>query len=714
MTVTTINVNDMHCASCSNKIRNALGDFSGIQNLQFNPVRRQVFVTHNDAVSSANLLETIELAGFHPHLESDSRFVWQASRDLLKRLGVAGLAMMQVMMVQIALYAGAFQGIEEGIRRLLEFTALLFCIPVVVYAAVPFFRSALTSIRHGLNMDAPIALAVSIAFTISLANTMRGSGEVYYDSVVMFTFLMLGARYLEQRLRHRLGVEDSLQASMPRYANVVSDGRIDQQPLAQIAVGAQLWIAEGEQIPVDGVLDSDQAVLEEALLTGESDWQQRHRGDKLFAGTLNRGHGFYLRATAILEESRIAEIDRLANTALDAKHHLARLADRVARIFVPSILLIAAATYLLWSWFAPEQALPAALAVLVVSCPCALSLATPAALTAALTRLRQAGVLVKNSRALEVTNELKHVFFDKTGTLTDPRTQVTAVQGLGQHTDAEYLRYAAALQAHAAHPLAEAFKDGSVTPATKAAVITGQGVQGEIEGLQLRIGSAEFCGFSQAKSDSAGAEVDAAGKQVYLSIDGAPAAVFTVDNQIRPDAQRTVQALQADGLSVNMLSGDNQANCARLAAQIGIHYVAASLPEAKPQVMQQARRAGDDGFNQNGVLYVGDGVNDLPALANADVSVATLETTDLVKSKADVVLLTRRLGALRDFLRIGNRSRDIMHQNLLWALLYNVLAIPLAAFGYAPPWAAALGMSISSLIVMANATRILNTPLETD
>ena len=226
MTVTTINVSDMHCASCSNKIRNALSQFADIQQLQFNPVRRQVFITHNDALSSSNLLEQIELAGFHPHLESDSRLIWQESHDLLKRLGVAGLAMMQVMMVQIALYAGAFQGIEDSMRRLLEYTALLFCIPVVVYSAVPFFRSALTSMRHGLNMDAPIALAVCIAFSISLVNTLRGSGEVYYDSVVMFTFLMLGARYLEQRLRHRLGVEDSLQAAMPRTSTVVDGAQI--------------------------------------------------------------------------------------------------------------------------------------------------------------------------------------------------------------------------------------------------------------------------------------------------------------------------------------------------------------------------------------------------------------------------------------------------------------------------------------------------------
>ena len=302
MTVTTINVSDMHCASCSNKIRNALQQFTGIEELQFNPVRRQVFVTHDDAVSSSNLLEQIELAGFHPQLSNDSRMVWQEQRDLLKRFGVAGLAMMQVMMLQIALYAGAFQGMQESFRRLLEYTALLFCIPVAVYAAVPFFRSALTSIRHGLNMDAPIALAVALAFSISLMHTVRGDGEVYYDSVVMFTFLMLGARYLEQRLRHRLGVEDSLQASMPRFANVMQDGHMLRRPLEQIGVGARLWIAEGEQIPLDGQVDSTHATVEEAMLTGESDWHERRQGDRVFAGTLNRGDGFYVKVTAALAD----------------------------------------------------------------------------------------------------------------------------------------------------------------------------------------------------------------------------------------------------------------------------------------------------------------------------------------------------------------------------------------------------------------------------
>jgi Cu2+-exporting ATPase len=700
VTVTTISVNDMHCAACSNKIRSALKHLGDIQTLQFNPVRRQVFVTHADTLPSAALLEQIELAGFHPQLESDSRMVWTENHSLLKRLGIAGLGMMQVMMVQGALYAGMFQGMDEGIRRLLEFAALIFCIPVVVYSAVPFFKSALASLRHGLNMDAPIALAVTLAFSVSLWHTLQGSGEVYYDSVVMFTFLMLGARYLEQRLRQRLGVADSLLATMPRFALQIVGQEYVEKPLEKVVAGDQLWVEEGAQIPVDGTLVSGHATIEEALLTGESDWQNKSKDDALYAGTLNRGPGFQLSVTAALAHSRAAEIDQLAQTAFTAKHSLARIADQVARVFIPTILMLAAITYWLWLQVSPEQALSAALAVLVVSCPCALSLATPAALTAALTRLRQGGILVKNSRALEITGSLKKVFFDKTGTLTHPRPRIESVETFAGFDRNTALDMAAALQAHSSHPLAQAFRRNRVLSAENIEIIPGQGIAGNFRSQPVRIGSAEFCHVPPATKMQSSST-----KDVYLSVDNVLAAVFHLTSDIREDAIDTIADLKKRDLSVQMLSGDNPENCATVARQVGIDFIATSLPEAKPEVLKAAQK------QSGGVMYVGDGVNDLPALASADVSVATMETSDLVKSKADVLLLTRRLGAISDFLNVGQRTRTIMSENLLWALGYNLIAIPLAAFGYAPPWAAALGMSVSSLIVMLNASRILNTPL---
>ncbi len=695
MTVTTINVADMHCAACTGKISAALLKLSDVNQLQFNPVRRQVFVTHADTLAASQLLERIEDIGFNPRLENDSRLDSVADKTLLKRLGVAGLAMMQVMMVQIALYAGAFQGIDDGIRRLLEFTALLFCIPVVTYSAVPFFSNALKFRRQGLNMDTPIALAIAIAFSISLASTLSGSGEVYYDSVVMFSFLMLGARYLEQRMRHRLQVEDSLLGALPATALVMRADERVSTPLAEIREADELWIPEGARIPADGQLLSAKATVEEAWLTGEDAWREYESGAQLYAGTLNTGAGFSMVVTRLPQDSRIAEIDKLAHTALTHKHKLARLADAVAQVFIPSILALATLTYVLWHIVDPSQALTAALAVLVVSCPCALSLATPTAITAALTRLRQAGVLVKHSQALEGATRVSDVYFDKTGTLTDPRPELEATQVHGAYDAAYCLNVAAALQLHSHHPLARAFHRPTPFIAGNVQMNTGAGISGEIEGKLARIGSAAFCDFPTERGS-------APGKTVYLSIDGEPAAAFTLSHNMRSDASATVSDLKALGLEVHMLSGDNDQNCAAIAGRLGIDYHATASPESKPAAIDAAR---------GGAMYVGDGVNDLPALASADISAATLETADLVKSKADIVLLSKRLGTLVDFVRVGRRTRRIMYENLGWALAYNVIAIPLAALGYVPPWGAALGMSLSSLIVMANASRLLKTPV---
>ncbi len=694
MTVTTINVADMHCAACTGKIRAALLKLSDVSQLQFNPVRRQVFVTHADTLAASQLLERIEDIGFNPRLENDSRLDSAADKTLLKRLGIAGLAMMQVMMVQIALYAGAFQGIDEGIRRLLEFTALLFCIPVVTYSAVPFFSNALKFRRQGLNMDTPIALAIAIAFAISLTSTLSGSGEVYYDSVVMFSFLMLGARYLEQRMRHRLQVEDSLLGALPATALVVRAGRKEEIPLADILRGHELWIPEGARIPADGQLLSATATVEEAWLTGEDEWRDYERGAQLYAGTLNTGAGFSMAVTNLPQDSRIAEIDKLAHTALTHKHKLARLADAVARVFIPSILGLAGLTYLLWNIVDPSQALPAALAVLVVSCPCALSLATPTAITAALTRLRQAGVLVKHSQALEGATRVSDVYFDKTGTLTDPRPELEDTVAQGAYDTNYCLAVAAALQIHSHHPLARAFHRPTPFLASDVEMSTGAGISGTVDGKTVRIGSAAFCDLSATRALSSG-------KTVYLAIDGKPAAVFTLSHNMRNDAATTVSQLKSLGLKVHMLSGDNDKNCATVAGRLGIDYHATASPESKPVAI---------GAAHGSAMYVGDGVNDLPALASADISAATLETADLVKSKADIVLLSKRLGTLVDFVCIGRKTRKVMYENLGWALAYNVIAIPLAALGYVPPWGAALGMSLSSLIVMANASRLLKTP----
>lgn len=699
MTISTISVSDMHCAACASKIRRALAGLEDVRATHINPVRRQVLVEHGDATRALDILSTIESAGFTPTLagldDHDAR-----QRSLLKRLGIAGLAMMQVMMAAIALYAGHFEGMEVAYMRLLHYTSLVFTIPVVCYSAMPFFTSALASLRPGaaLSMDVPVALAIAIAFLTSLYNTLTGSGEVYYDSVVMFTFLLLGARYIDNRLQHRFDMTGQLLAALPRTATVETGGVRASVPVATLAPGDLVWVAEGAQVPVDGELDGATARLDEALLTGESDWVGKSRGDTVFAGTLNRGAAFRMRASRAFDESRIADIASLADQAVVHEAPIARLTDRIAGIFIPVVLGLATLTFLGWQLAAPERALVAALTVLVVSCPCALSLATPAALTAAMTRLRQLGVVLTGSDALERALSVDRVYIDKTGTLTEDRPEIASVTTFDPRwSEPDCLQLAGSLQGYSSHPYARAFAAdgaGRSYELTEVTTVTGQGVEGLLSGRRVRIGSAAFA------LDARTGEAD--DRAVFLSLDGAPLARFDLTNRIRPDAYDAVRMLKQRGIEPLMISGDSAERCAEIAARLGIDYLPRQSPEAKLAAIRADQAAG------RSVLMLGDGINDVPVLAGADLSAAVVEASDMVKSKADVLLLSRRLAPLTDLFRVATATRHITHQNLAWAALYNLTAIPVAAFGLMPPWLAALGMASSSTLVMLNAARLLS------
>ncbi len=700
MTISTISVSDMHCAACASKIRSALAGLQDVRATHINPVRRQVLVEHGDAIGTLDILSTIESAGFTPTLagldDHDAR-----QRSLLKRLGVAGLAMMQVMMAAVALYAGHFEGMEAAYTRLLQYTSLVFTIPVICYSAMPFFTSALGSMRRGtaLSMDVPVALAIAIAFATSLYHTLTGTGEVYYDSVVMFTFLLLGARYIGNRLQHRFDMTSHLLSALPRTATVERQENRISVPVSALVAGDMIWVSEGAQVPVDGELDTQTAALDEALLTGESDWVHKTAHDSIFAGTLNRGAAFRMRASRAFDQSRIADIAQLADQAAVKDAPITRLTDRVAGVFIPAVLGLAAFTFLAWQILSasPERALVAALTVLVVSCPCALSLATPAALTAAMTRLRQLGVVLTRGDALERALQVDRIYVDKTGTLTDDRPRITSVTCFEPAwPEADCLGLAAALQRYSSHPYARAFQAVATVRTfelTNVTTVTGGGVAGSLSAHQVRIGSAAFALDADTE--------DAADQAVFLSLDGAPLARFDMTNRIRPDAAAAVDALKQRGIEPVMLSGDSTERCAETARDLGIGFLARQTPEAKLAAIRADQAAGRT------VLMLGDGINDVPVLAGADLSAAVVEASELVKSKADVLLLSRRLAPLVDLFRVAAATRHITHQNLIWAALYNLTAIPVAALGLMPPWLAALGMASSSILVMLNATRLL-------
>ena len=694
-TTTAINVGDMHCSSCSSKITAALIKSCDVIDVKVNAVKRDIFVTHNSGVATSDLLDNISELGFSPRLLNVLSAEAPQDRTLLKRLGVAGICMMQAMMVQIALYAGAFSGMDLHLKQLLSYTALIFAIPVLTYSAIPFFVNGFGRIKHGVNMDTPIALALTIAFVVSLHNVLRGTGDVYFDSVSMFVFLMLAARYLNERIRHKLHLEDQLIANLPR--EVMKLDRMSNKnilvPLSDIERGDHLWVNEGEAFPVDGYLLSPKAQIDASLLTGESDAKTCKKGDILYAGTMNLGAGVCIETRHPADDSRVAQIDALASEASAQKGSQASLADSIARVFIPAILAIACVTFAYWSVVDVDLAVRATLAVLVISCPCALSLAIPAASAAALTYLRRIGLLVRDSAALERILAVRSIFFDKTGTLTTPSPRIVAEQTLGPWSARTCREYAIALQQHSRHPFARAFcheAHGTAHVVSDVVVVGGQGVEGRINDAQIRIGSAQFCGVTESR-------MDPQTKAVYLSIGGHPAARFELSLPLRDDAAPMVKALKNRGLEVAILSGDQHNQCAQIATELDIGFVNDATPESKRAHLLAHEPS----------MFVGDGLNDLPALSTAAVSVATLETMDLVKSKADVLMMNAKLGNLTQLFNTAKRTRSVTRQNLAWALLYNVCAIPLAASGLATPWLAALGMSLSSILVMLNASRLI-------
>lgn len=688
---TTIAIEDMHCAACSSKVSKALSELHGIGVLRFNPIHRQVFVEHSSALNSATLVRQIERAGFHPALVDSGAKRSSEGEDLLRRAGVSALLMMQVMMGSFALYAGVFSGMAEVWIHVLAYASLLLSIPVVTWGAVPFYRSALHA-RRGLSMDTPIALAIVIGFLVSLTHTLQGEGEVYYDAVTMFATLMLIARYFDQRLRDRLQIVDDLQGSLPKQVCKQIDGALETVPSATVRVGDVLWITEGEQLVADGYLKGDQAVLDEESFTGENEWRRLRTGDRLHAGTFNRGPAFLMHVTAGPTGTRLAAIDTISAHALAHKLEMTSLTDRVAAIFIPVILSLAALTTAFWLVFDPARAVSTGLAVLVISCPCALALAVPAAMQASMVRLRQAGIMLKSTSALERLPAIRTICFDKTGTLTDPEPRLASIESLDQQSIDDLYAIAGALEQHASHPLARAFSrtDGLIAEAVE--LLPGRGVRGIVEGQKVTLGTAELCGLSSAANGRF--------KEICMTINDRPAARFLLDNPLRTDARATIRQLEDQGFSIAMVSGDNDLACQRIASTLGIDYLADAGPETKSAMFTPAE-----------TLYVGDGINDLPALAAASVSVATLETSDLVKSRADAILLTSRLGAIIDLLHASRACRHIIRQNLAWAVLYNLIAIPMAMSGFAPAWAAAIGMSSSSIIVLLNASRLLQMPL---
>ncbi len=708
-------IEGMHCSACSFTVEDAIAAVPGVLQVQVSAGshRARVIWSAEQVQPSAWML-AIQKRGYRAMPANDvfaSERRRVETRKALWRWLVAGLCMMQVMMYAYPAYTAHPGDLTAEMERLLRWASWVLSLPVMLFSCGPFFGNALRDLRRGsVSMDLPVAIGIAITFAVSSLGTFDPTGvfgrAVYFDSLTMFVFFLLTGRWLELRLRDRTA--GSLEALMNRLPESLerlnAEGGFERVAARRLLVGDLVRVHPGEAFAADGVVEQGQTLVDEALLTGEYHALRRGPGTKVVAGSHNLSSTVQVRVQALGEQTRFAQIVALMQSASTTKPATAALADRLARPFLIGVLLAAGLSCLWWWQTDPERALMVAVAVLVVTCPCALSLATPAAMLAAAGNLARGGVMVRNLQALEALSSVDTVVFDKTGTLTQEAMVIGAAEVRAGVSVAEALQMAAALAAHSLHPASKALCAASSLPAYAASAWTceavtefaGQGLEGHaVQGAQeclLRLGSARFCGLTRGASDSLRVHVSDA--QGWL-------ASFELREEVRAQAARAVALLQQAGVQVHLLSGDDAESVQRVAAKIGIVQVrGACSPAEKLAVLRDLQAQGRK------VAMVGDGLNDGPVLAGAHVSFAFGQAVPLAQAQSDFIVMGGQLLAVVQALQLSRRTMSVVRQNLWWALLYNVAGVPLAILGLLPAWLAGLGMACSSLLVVANALRL--------
>ena len=701
----TIYVGGMYCAACSWLIESTLTSLTGIQSAEVSPVTHRLRIRWlRGDVGLGQILRSLAGLGYEPQPlapESAARPEVAEQRTALKRLLVASLGMMQAMMFAIGLYAGDYQGMDADMRHFLRLVSFVVTTPVVFYSARPFFAAAWRGVMSRKpGMDLPVSLAVGTAYAASVYATFTRGEAVWYDSVTMFVFFLTLGRFLEMRARHRsIDRSKALSSVLPNTVTRIENGADVVIPSSQLIAGDKVKVKPGEAIPADGFLVSNTTSVDESLLTGEAKPQVKSSGDVLVAGSINLECLIEMRVEKTGSDTTLGTINRLSERARYARPAFVQLADRIASYIVVAILVIAVAVASFWLFIAPERAFVITLSVLVVTCPCALALATPAAFAAAGSRLADLRLLLTNGNAIEALSRASCVVFDKTGTLTWGMPVVTTTSIVDTSFDkTSCLNIAGALETASTHPVARAFPHRDKTIVASAhRIATGEGVAGTIDDRRWRLGKLSFAapGAATTKADSATAT------QVFLGVDGQLVATFDLDDEIRPDAVDVLRQLKDLGLNISLASGDNEDSVRRVAAALGIStYRSGCSPEDKLKIIHTMQE------NEETVIMVGDGINDAPVLAGADASVALAEGALLAQTSADLIMLGRSLRPLVTAFRTARQTMRIVRQNLAWAVVYNATALPLAAMGLVPPWAAAIGMSASSLIVVLNALRL--------
>ncbi len=714
----TFTVEGIRCAACVWLIENRLTRLPGVDAAQLNVATERLYVRwRSNDCQPGDILGALHTIGYAAYPYDADRHAGQqqrASKALGRQLFVAGLSMMQVMMYVAPFYLAHGDGtLDDSMASLMRWASLLLTLPAICYSALPFWRGAWASLRaRALGMDVPVALGIAAAFGASLVATVTGKGEVWFDSVTMFIFLLLCSRYLELGARRKAGtalerLQHALPASASLLENYPASGAATIVRAAALAVDNIIVIKPGEAVAADSVIIEGRTSLDLSLLSGESAPVPKTVGDAIPGGAINAGSVVLARVTRKAQDSTLSDLVKLINRAGGEKPRIALWADRVAAYFVAGLLVFALAAFTFWFWHDGNaaRAWPIAIAVLVVSCPCALSLATPTALAAAIDNLLRQGVLVTGPQTLETLHRTTHVILDKTGTLTWGRPVLQGIQQLGAMRADFCLQVAAALETGSAHPLARAVISAADEAgrhhwsASDLRETAGCGLEGMVHNRRYRLGSAQFvAGIAGLAPEHV--VVDGV-TPVYLGAEGQWLACLQLHDGLRPDAQETVDYFRQRGKTVVLVSGDDDVLARRVGDQLGIETtVGGYLPADKLNFVQQMQRRGCV------VAMIGDGINDAAVLGAADVSFAMGSGAALAQAHADAVLLNGRLGAVADSARVAERTMRIIRQNLGWAMVYNAIAIPAAAMGLLNPWLSGVGMALSSAVVVLNALRL--------
>ena len=699
----TLTVEGITCAACAWLIEKKLRCLTGLIFINVNTTLHRVVIRWDEEqLKLSDILKEIQYVGYkaYPFQVNQQEIIYrQLAKSYLSRLGLAGIATMQVMMFAIALYSDFFSGMEEHFIEYFRWVSLIFATPVLLYSAQPFYLSAWRSIRNKtLGMDIPISIALLGAYSASTYATFIGRGEVYFESVSMFTFLLLLGRLLELRARRKASESSSnLLRLLPSMATLIAKGKNESNilvPAKTLKVDDIILVKAGEIIPIDGIVLEGVSKAEESMLTGEHVPVSKQQKSPVFAGSVNISSPLTIRVSKTLNSSLLAEIIQLQDDAQLNKPRIEVVADIVSRYFVGALLIIATLTYIAWSYLDPDQAFWITLSVLVATCPCALSLATPTALTCATAQLNKQGLLIKEHHVLETVNKIDHMIFDKTGTLTKGDFSLLKTTLFADYSEQQAIDLAAQLEENSEHPIAKAFKKKQQTSEQIDDVISeqSQGMQAVFKNQQVKLGHAKFCDVTELTSNEI---------VIYLTIENTLVAAFELGDELRKSTATIINYCQQSKITTSLLTGDISNKSDEIAKTLNINHLRKGVtPQEKLEYLQERQKI-------ENVLMVGDGINDAPVLAGAHVSVALGSGTDLAKNSADVILLGEDLSKLIFLSKTAKKTTKIIKENLAWAIGYNLIIVPLAVMGHVPPYIAVIGMSFSSLIVLSNSLRLL-------